>query len=137
MKKSTIVKIVVSVVIVAGILTGTVIYLRNRVKTEFASKSESSIKTATVTSGSISTTVYGKGRLKDDDVETQSVPENVKLTELKVEVGDTVKKGDIIATADLSTVLSAMSETQSSIDSLDKKIKEASDDEISSSITSI
>ena len=136
MKKSTIVKIVVSVVIVAGILTGTVIYLRNRVKTEFASKSESSIKTATVTSGSISTTVYGKGRLKDDDVETQSVPENVKLTELKVEVGDTVKKGDIIAIADLSTVLSAMSETQSSIDSLDKKIKEASDDEISSSITS-
>ena len=136
MKKSTIIKIVVSVVIVAGILTGTVIYLRNRVKTEFANKSESSIKTATVTSGSISTTVYGKGRLKDDDVETQDVPENVKLTELKVEVGDTVKKGDVIATADLSTVLSAMSETQASIDSLDKKIKDASDDEVSSSITS-
>ena len=67
-------------------------------------------------------------------METQEVPDSVKLTELKVEVGDTVNKGDVIATADLSTVLSAMSETQASIDSLDKKIKSAADDEVSSII---
>ena len=134
-KKSTIIKIVVSVVAVALILTGVVIYLQKRVKSQFGKSSEDSIKTATVESGSISTTVYGKGRLQDDDVETQEVPDSVKLTELKVEVGDTVKKGDVIATADLSTVLSAMSETQASIDSLDKDIKNASDDTVSEKIT--
>ena len=133
-QKSTIIKIVAIAVVVTGILTGVVIYLQKRVKSQFANKSEATIKTASVESGSISTTVYGTGRLKDDDVETQEVPDSVKLTELKVEVGDTVKQGDVIATADLSTVLSAMSETQASIDSLDKKIKDAADDEVDDSI---
>ena len=135
MKKSTIIKIVAGVVIASGILTGVVIYLKNRVKNEFAKTSESSIKTATVESGSVSTTVYGTGRLVDDDVETQEIPEGVELTELKVKVGDTVKKGDVLATADLSTVLSAMADTQASIDAMDKKIKSASDDKVSEKIT--
>ena len=133
-KKSTIIKIVVIAAVVLMVLTGVVIFLRKQVKNKFAKSSEASIKSAAVDSGSISTTVYGKGRLKDDDVETQEVPDSVKLTELKVEVGDTVNKGDVIATADLSTVLSAMSETQASIDSLDKKIKDAADDEVADTI---
>ena len=133
-KKSTIIKIVVIAAVVLAVLTGVVIFLQKQVKNKFAKSNEASIKSATVESGSISTTVYGKGRLQDDDVETQEVPDSVKLTELKVEVGDIVNKGDVIATADLSTVLSAMSETQASIDSLDKKIKDASDDEVDSSI---
>ena len=111
-KKSTIIKIVAGIVIAGGILTGVVIHLRNRVKDQFARTSASSIKNAVVESGSISTTVYGTGRLEDDDMETQEIPEGVKLTELKVEVGDTVKKGAVIASADLSTVLSAMLSTR-------------------------
>lgn len=133
-KKSTIIKIVVIAAVVLAVLTGVVIFLQKQVKNKFAKSNEASIKSAAVESGSISTTVYGKGRLQDDDVETQEVPDSVKLTELKVEVGDTVNKGDVIATADLSTVLSAMSETQASIDSLDKKIKDAADNEVDSSI---
>ena len=134
-KKSMIIKIVVIAAVVLLVLTGVVIFLQKQVKSKFAKSSEASIKSAAVESGSISTTVYGKGRLQDDDVETQEVPDSVKLTELKVEVGDTVNKGDVIATADLSTVLSAMSETQASIDALDKKIKDAADDEVDDSIT--
>ena len=134
-KKSTIIKIVVIAAVVLAVLTGVVIFLQKQVKSKFAKSSEASIKSAAVESGSISTTVYGKGRLQDDDVETQEVPDSVKLTELKVEVGDTVNKGDVIATADLSTVLSAMSETQASIDALDKKIRDAADDEVDDSIT--
>lgn len=102
LKKSTVIKMLVSLLAAALVLTGVVIYLQKKVKSQFAKSSEAEIKTATAESGSISTTVYGKGRLQDDDVETQEVPTSVKLTELKVEVGDTVKKGDIIATADLS-----------------------------------
>lgn len=135
LKKSTIIKIVVSIAGAAVILTGVIVYLQKQVRNKFAKSSEATIKTASVESGSISTTVYGTGRLKDDDVETQEVPDSVKLTELKVEVGDTVRQGDVIATADLSTVLSAMSETQADIDSLDKKIKDAADDEVDDSIT--
>ena len=134
-KKSTVIKIVAGVVIASGILTGVVIHLKNRVKNEFAKTSAASIKTAKVESGSVSTTVYGTGRLEDDDVETQEIPEGVKLTELKVEVGDTVTKGAVIAEADLSTVLAAMSDTQASIDAIDKKVKDASDDKVTEKIT--
>lgn len=129
-KASTVVKAVAAIVLIGGLLTGAVIILKDRVKTQFASGSDSNFKSATVGSGSISTTVYGSGRLSDDDVETQEIPDGVELVEVKVEAGDQVKAGDTVATVDMSTVLSAMSSVQADIDKLDKKIKSASDDEV-------
>ena len=99
-KASTIVKAVIAIVLAGGLLTGAVIILKDRVKTQFADKNESNIKSATV------------------------------------ESGDTVKKGDTIATVDMSTVLSAMSSVQADIDKLDKKIKSAADDEVDDEIKS-
>ena len=133
-KGSTIV--IVITLLIAAILVGAVIILKDRVKTQFAKDNSSSIKTATVESGSISTTVYGSGRLSDDDVKTQEIPDGVTLDEVKVAVGDSVKKGDVIASVDLSTVLSAMADVQSDIEDIDKKIKDASDEEIEDKITS-
>ena len=135
-KASTIVKAVIAILLAGGLLTGAVIILKDRVKTQFADKNESNIKSATVESGSISMTVYGSGRLSDDDVQTQEIPDGVELGEVKVESGDTVKKGDTIATVDMSTVLSAMSSVQADIDKLDKKIKSAADDEVDDEIKS-
>lgn len=135
-KGSTIVKVIVATLLIAAILVGAVIILKDRVKTQFAKDNSSSIKTATVESGSISTTVYGSGRLSDDDVKTQEIPDGVTLDEVKVAVGDSVKKGDVIASVDLSTVLSAMADVQSDIEDIDKKIKDASDEEIEDKITS-
>ena len=133
-KGSTIVKAIVVTILVAAVLAGAVIILKDRVKTQFADKNSSNIKTATVESGSISTTVYGSGRLADDDVKTQEIPDGIEIKDVLVETGDTVKEGDTIATVDLSTVLSAMASTQADIDSLDKKIKAAADDEIDDEI---
>ena len=135
-KASTIVKASVAIVLVGGLLTGAVIILKDRVKTQFADKDDSNYKSATVESGSISTTVYGSGRLSDDDVETQEIPDGVEIVEVKVETGDTVKTGDTIATVDMSTVLSAMSSVQADIDKLDKKIKSAADDEVDEELKS-
>ena len=118
-KGSTIVKAIVVTILVAAVLAGAVIILKDRVKTQFADKNSSNIKTATVESGSISTTVYGSGRLADDDVKTQEIPDGIEIKDILVETGDTVKEGDTIATVDLSTVLSAMASTQADIDSLD------------------
>lgn len=136
MKTSTIVKIVISVILVAAILTGLVFFFRNQVKSKYSSTSDSDIKSASVESSSISTTVYGTGRLTDDNTKTQEVPDGVTVTEVKVEVGDKVTEGQELALVNLSSVMTAMSETQASIDSLDKKLKSATDDEIDSTIKS-
>lgn len=136
MKTSTIVKIVISVILVAAILTGLVFFFRNQVKSKYSSTSDSDIKSASVESSSISTTVYGTGRLSDDNTKTQEVPDGVTVTEVKVEVGDKVTEGQELALVNLSSVMTAMSETQASIDSLDKKLKSATDDEIDSTIKS-
>lgn len=129
-KASTVVKSVTAIVLTGGLLTGAVVILKDRVKTQFADKDDSNFKSATVGSGSISTTVYGSGRLSDDDVETQEIPDGVEIAEIKVEAGDQVKTGDTIATVDMSTVMTAMSSVQADIDKLDKKIRSASDDEV-------
>lgn len=136
MKTSTIIKIVVAVVLVGAILTGVILYFRDQVKSKYSSTSDSDIKSASVESSSISTTVYGTGRLTDDNTKTQYVPDGVTVTEVKVETGDKVTEGQELALVNLSTVMTAMSETQASIDALDKQLKTAAEDEIDSTIKS-
>ena len=129
-KASKIIKIVIAVILIGAILTGVILYLKSRVKEEYGSTRSANILSATVESGKISTTVYGTGRLQDDDTRTQTVPEGVKLSELRVAVGDTVQEGDVIASVDLPSVISAMSSTQADIDKLDAQIKDAAEEEI-------
>ena len=49
-------------------------------------------------------------------------------------VGDTVAEGDVLATVDSKSVISAMSVVQSEIDAMDAKLEEAEDDEIASKV---
>ena len=134
-KTSAIVKTVVIVLLLAAILTGVILYLRNRVKTEYGSRSNASIESATVESGSISTTVYGTGRLQDDDTETLEIPDGVELDEVRVAVGDSVAEGDVLASVKTASVISAMSKTQAEIDKLDSQLKDAAEEEIDDAIT--
>ena len=53
---------------------------------------------------------------------------------MRVSVGDTVAEGDVLATVDSKSVISAMSVVQSEIDAMDAKLEDAGDDEIESEI---
>ena len=134
-KASTVVKIVIAVLLIAAILAGVIYYLRSRVKEQYGSRSSANILSATVQSGSISTTVYGTGRLQDDDTETVAVPTGVELSEVRVAEGDTVNEGDVLASVKPASVISAMSQTQADIDKLDAQLEEAAGEEIDDAIT--
>ena len=133
-KRKRITTIIIVTVLVVVAITVTVIKLRDSVTEKYAS-SDSSVESAAVTVGSISTTVSGSGTLADDDVEDVEIPASVEVNTVLVEEGDTVNEGDTVATVDTASVISAMADLQGQIDDIDSELKDVSDDTVSSKIT--
>ena len=107
--------------------------LRARVDAKFK-EANNDVLSYTAAAGSISTTVTGKGILEDLEPEELSVPNGVKVDEIVVSVNDSVKKGDIIAELDMSSVLSAMSQAQTELESFDQQLSDASEDAVGTAV---
>ena len=124
---------VVVVVVLAAVIIGVKI-AKNKVSSSLGS-SDSDVISAEVETGSISTTISGSGTLENVDVENIDVLSTVEIVDFYVETGDTVEEGDLIATVTQASLLSAMSEKQTELDTLDAEIEEAADDTVDSTIT--
>ena len=134
-KKRKILITVISIVVVLAIIIGLGIsFLQKRVREQFGTSS-GEILSYEVTTGSISTVVSGSGSLTDVELESITVPEGVEITEVLVKTNQTVKQGDILATVNMATVISAMADLQSQIESLDKQISNAEGDSASTTIS--
>ena len=127
-KKRKIILTVVAIILVLAIaaVVGVTI-LQRRVREQFAS-SQGEVLSHEVSTGSISTVVSGSGSLTDVDTEAVTVPEGVEITEVLAKANDTVTQGDILATVDMASVVSAMADLQSQIEELDKQLTDAEDD---------
>jgi len=133
-KRRRIITTVVSVVLVLAIIAVVgVSFLQRRVREQFAS-SQGEVLSFDVTTGSISTVVSGSGSLSDVDLEAITVPEGVEITEVLVKRNQTIATGDILATVDMASVISAMADLQVQIEDLDGQISDAEDDSASTRI---
>ena len=134
-KRRKIIITVVSIVLVLAIIAVVGVgFLRRRVREQFAS-SRGEVLSFEVTTGSISTVVSGSGSLTDVDLEAITVPDGVEITQVKVKRNQSITKGDILATVDMASVISAMADLQTQIENLDKQISSAEDDSASTRIT--
>ena len=134
-KKRKIIITVVSIVLVLAIIAVVgVSFLQRRVREQFATGTGEVLSYA-VTTGSISTVVSGSGSLTDVDLNTVTVPDGVEITEIKVKTNQAITAGDILATVDMATVVSAMADLQVQIEELDAEISNAEDDAASTTIT--
>ena len=134
-KKRKIIITVVSIVMVLAMIAAVgVSFLQRRVREQFASSS-GEVLSYEVSTGSISTTVSGSGSLTDVDLNSITVPEGVEITEVKVNANQTITRGDILATVDMATVISAMADLRAQIEDLDEQISDAEDDAASTTIT--
>lgn len=134
MRRRRIIRTVLIVIgILALILVGLVFYLQKRVEQRFAS-AEAEVLRHEVTTGTIHTTVSGSGALAQVDVENITVPAGVEITEVLVEDREAVSQGDILATVDMATVMTALADIQGQLDELDKEIADAKGDTVSSVI---
>lgn len=132
-------KVIIITVVVLAVLTAIALGLRARVTRQFGRKSDVEVSSAEVTRGSISTSVYSSGLLSDDDVEQLTIPSGVELKEIRVNPGDKVEHGAVLATVDIGTVMTAMSEVTDDIAAIDAQLSSAAAGDgsgyISSSVT--
>lgn len=127
--------VLITVAVIAVILIATVILLTKKVEKRFAAAA-AEVQSYQVTTGTIHTIVSGTGVLTEEDLEEISVPSGVEITEVMVDAGDTVSKGDLLATVDLATVMTSLTSLQDQMNSLDKNINSAKGEKASTQITS-
>ena len=132
-KRRIIVTVVSIVLVLAMIAVVGVSFLQRRVREQFASN-QGEVLSYEVTTGSISTVVSGSGSLTDVDLNSITVPEGVEITEVKVKTNQAIVKGDILATVDMASVISAMADLQVQIEELDEQLSDAEDDAASTTI---
>ena len=123
----TIVSVIVMVLVIGVVGVG---ILQKKVRSEFASAS-GEVLSYEVSTGTISTVVSGSGSLSDVDLEAVQVPNGVEITEVLVKTNDKIEQGDILATVNMATVMSAMADLQVEIEELDEELSKAEDDEAS------
>ena len=128
-----VVTVLVIVGIIAGILAGVVAHFRAKVDAAVASDNEDFLS-YTVACGSISTRVTGSGPISNVDTESITVPDGVAVDEVLAKANTRLEKGDIIATLDMPTVLTAMASVQKQIEELDGKIAEAGSDKVNAAV---
>ena len=132
-------RIAVTLVIVAVVIALAAVLLmmlRDTITEKYADNEEVEVLSATVTTGSIRTTVSGSGSLAYEESEEVVLPAGVILDEIHVRHRETVEEGDFLATANIESVITAMAELQEELDELDVELSEAEAEEVDDEITS-
>ena len=126
--------VLITIAVIVAILIAVVITLTKNVEKKFAA-AVADVQTHQVSTGTIHTTVSGNGVLTEEDLEEISVPSGVEVNEVVVDAGDSVVKGDLLATVDMSTVMTSLTALQDQMNQLDNAINDAKGEEAGSQIT--
>lgn len=128
----------ITVLVILAIVASGILYavnvLRKRVEASMATEGDE-VLTYDASIGSISTRVSGSGTIEDVDTEKVTVPEGVEIDKVMVKSNDKLRKGDLIATLDLTSVLSTMASVQEELDELDKELASSSGDRVNTNVT--
>ncbi|NLI53783.1 MAG: biotin/lipoyl-binding protein [Clostridiales bacterium] len=76
----------------------------------------------TVANGTVERTITGSGQLASADSETLRLPGGVRVSDVPVKAGDSVKAGDVLATLDLDSLRDQAAATSTELASLDRQI---------------
>ncbi len=134
-RKTLVVVLIVIALVIAGAAVG-VKFLRQRVTETYAQRSNDEAQTASVTRGSISTTISGNGTLSTEEIVEVTLPSGIEIRSFCVNEGDTVQEGELLAYLDLTSVLTAMNNLQNELEEIDDKIADAAKDTVSTKISS-
>lgn len=126
--------VVIIVAILAVIVAAAMAILQQKVRDRFADN-DAEVLSYQASRGTISTTVSGSGSLAEVDLEQLEIPAGVEIEEVIAERNDVVEAGDVLATVDMASVMTTLSDLQEQLDTLDDEISDAKGDTVSSYIT--
>ena len=132
-KRKILITVISIVLILAIVLVAGINILKKQVQDQFGGTG-AEVLSYTASTGTISTVVSGSGTLTDVDMLSVTVPDGVEITEVLVQRYATVAEGDVLATVDMSSVISAMADLQKEMDSLDQQIAQAEAEKIDDTI---
>lgn len=90
---------------------------------------------ATAKTGNLSTKIEGSGTLTNTDSSDVEIPTELEIEEVKVSVGDEVKKGEVLATVDTVSLSSELLSTQKELDTVNQKLNEEAENDTLSYVT--
>lgn len=129
-------KTAVAIVSLAGIcILGTGVFWARNKMSKGQSVGNASVQEASAASGDIANTITGTGSLEADDSDTVKIPSGITIKEVKVESGDAVSKGDVLAVVEETSVLGAMEEVQEQIEETEEDMNECKSDTETQEVT--
>ncbi len=133
-KKRILITCLIVALVIATVAVG-LMFLQRSITEKYAETEELEVLTATVSTGSIRTTVSGSGTLSNEESSEVILPAKLLLDEIFVNRSETVEVGDLLATVNTESIITAMAELQTELDELDEELSEAETEEVDSSIT--
>lgn len=129
-------KTAVAIVSLAGIcILGTGVFWARNKMSKGQPVGNASVQEASAASGDIANTITGTGSLEADDSDTVKIPSGITIKEVKVESGDAVSKGDVLAVVEETSVLGAMEEVQEQIEETEEDMNECKSDAETQEVT--
>ena len=122
--------IIIAAIAAAAVVTGS---LYARATGSDTASAATTVQEATATVGDVNNTISGSGTLESDASLSVSVPEGIKIKEVLVSAGDTVKKGQKIASVYPASVAKVLLEVNETVEDLEDKIDDLDDYEDTSS----
>ena len=119
-KKVVVSAIIILIVVAAAAVAGVYIFNANA-----QSDTETTYTLADVTTGDLTESITGTGTLTSAGTDSVTAPVDVTIKKYKVEAGESVSKGDVLATISTSAMETTISSLQSDIDSLDTSIAQS------------
>ncbi len=134
------VTIIIVCVLVAGVVTGGVLYSQGFFGSSNNSSSATTYSVVKLTTGDLESSVTGTGTLAAGGSATETVPVDLKVESVAVKVGQNVAAGDTIATIDAASIADTITALESEINSIDSSIarlasSEASVSKLTSSVS--
>ena len=121
--------------VAAVILLIVIVKMLSRGSSTEVSETEATVYSATAELSDISTVLPGAGTLTEETAEELTLASDVEISKWYVSNGDTVEEGDVLASVDKVSVMTAIASVQEIITELDEELLEHEDEEISDEIT--
>ena len=96
---------------------------------------QASILSANAAMSSIRSTIHGGGTLEAGESENIAIPADVKIEEFLVKNGDFVNEGDPLAAVDKVSVMTAITEVQSSMSTVRKQMESAANEKAATEVS--